>query len=127
MDHVNIISQKAITTLHPIVCNIIGCLALLTIAFLFGCLIYNSKKATTDKIERALRKVIWLVGGSSIAVLIIIGTIGNIFLRVPTGRYKYSATIDKDQMTVAEYEEFMRAYSHSYSKNGIYYFEDLIE
>ena len=121
MDHVNIISQEAITTLTPEICNVLGCTALLFIAF--SCLVYI-KYPKTKEAEKALIKVICFVGGFAIVLISIIGIIGNIFFRVPTGRYKYEATIDKENMTVAEYEEFMNAYNHIYCKNGIYYFED---
>lgn len=124
MDHVNIISQKAITTMTPEICNAIGCIALLVIAFMFGCLIYNSKKVKTKEAEKALIKVICFVGGFAIVLILIIGIIGNIFFRVPTGRYKYEATIDEENMTVAEYNEFMKAYNHNYRKDGVYHFED---
>ena len=124
MDHVNIISQEAITTVIPEIQNAIGFIALLAIAFLFGCLIYNSKMVRTREKEKTVIKVICLAGGIAIALVLVIGIIGNIFFRTPTGRYKYIATIDKENMTVVEYEEFMQAYDHSHCKNGIYYFED---
>jgi heme/copper-type cytochrome/quinol oxidase subunit 2 len=127
MDHVNIISKEAITTMMPEISNVIGCIALLVIAFLFGCLFYYSKKVKTKEAEKALIKVICFAGGIAIVLVSIIGIIGNIFFRVPTGRYKYEATIDEENMTVAEYNEFMKAYSHSYCKDGIYHFEDWIE
>lgn len=127
MDHVNIISQKAITTMTPEICNVIGCIALLVISFLFGCAIYNSRKVKTEAEQKTLIKVICFVGGFGIALVLVIGIIGNIFFRVPTGRYKYEATIDEENMTVAEYNEFMKAYNHSYCKDGIYHFEDWTE
>lgn len=127
MDHVNIISKEAITTMMPEISNVIGCIALLVIAFLFGCLFYYSKKVKTEEAQKTLIKVICFAGGIAIVLVSIIGVIGNIFYRVPTGRYKYEATIDEENMTVAEYNEFMEAYNHNYCKNGIYYFEDWFE
>ena len=124
MDHVNIISQKAITTMTPEICNVIGCITLLVISFLIYCAIYNSRKVKTEAEQKTLIKVICFVGGFGTALVLIIGIIGNIFFRVPTGRYKYEATIDEENMTVAEYNEFMKAYNHNCRKDGIYYFED---
>ena len=124
MDHVTIISKEAITTTMPEIDNIIGCIALLVFAFLFGCLVYNSKKVKTIEAEETLIKVICFVAGIAIVLILITGIIGNIFFRVPTERYKYEATIDEENMTVAEYNEFMKAYNHNYCKDGIYYFED---
>ena len=124
MDHVNIISKEVITTTIPEIDNTIGCIALLVFAFLFGCLVYDSKKVKTDKAAISLIKVICVVVGIAIVLISVIGIIGNIFFRVPTERYKYEATIDEENMTVAEYNEFMKAYNHSYCKDGIYHVED---
>lgn len=122
MEHVDIISKEAITAIAPEISNAIAILGFLMIFFLIGCLLYEtfSQKTFNRKV------VLWI----SVVVLIIIvlgGLIGSIFFRVPTGRYKYEATIDEENMTVAEYNEFMKAYSHSYCKDGIYHFEDWIE
>lgn len=119
MDHINIISKEAITSTAPEIGNAIAILGFSMIFFLIGCLVYENM--LNKKLNHKL--VVWI----SVVVLSIIvvgGLVGSIFFRVPTGRYRYEATIDKEQMTVAEYEEFMNSYNHSYSKNGIYYFED---
>lgn len=116
MEHVNIISKEAITrgiSWPIIVVGSIVCAAMI------GCLIYLFVTRDADKSI----KLISIVGGSGLALILVTLMISS-FFRTPTGRYRYEATIDKEQMTVAEYEEFMRAYSHSYSKDGIYYFED---
>lgn len=42
------------------------------------------------------------------------------FCSVPTGRYKYGATIDKDNISVTDYEEFLETYKPEL-KDGIYY------
>lgn len=126
MDHVNIISKEAIKATSPEFQNVIGIFGFLMIGFLIGCLIYNTKLKAVEQ-ERTLIGVVLWVGCSGLALLLILSLIGSIFFKVPTGRYKYKATIDKEQMTVAEYEEFMEAYNHSQCKNGIYYFEDWID
>ena len=46
--------------------------------------------------------------------------------RVPSGRYKYEGTINKDLITVSQYEEFIKDYNPTI-KNGIYYWEDKVE
>lgn len=127
MDHVNIISKEIITTTIPEISNIIGCITLLVVTFLFGCLFYSLKKIKTEEAAKVLIKVICFAAGIAIVLILITGIIGNIFFRVPTERYKYEATIDEENMTVTEYNEFMKAYNHSYCKDGIYHFEDWVE
>ena len=42
--------------------------------------------------------------------------------KTPTGKYRYEATIDKENMTISEYEEFIDTY-HPYKKGDIYVWE----
>lgn len=127
MEHVTIISKEVITKMMPEITNVIGYMALLLILFVFGCAIYDHRKIETVEEEKTLVKVVLFASGIVITLILVIGIVGNIFFRVPTGRYKYEATIDAENMTVAEYREFMHAYNHTKSKNGVYYFEDWIE
>ena len=120
MDHINIISKEAITTCIGWPVYVVGALA---IAGVIGTLWYFINTKNYDKAVKGF--VIFGAGG--LVVMVFTMAICSIFFKVPTGRYKYEATIDKEQMTVAEYEEFMNAYSHSYCKDGIYYFEDWID
>ena len=122
MEHINIISKEAITSIAPEIANAIAILGFSMCFFLIGCLLYEtfSKKTLNQKV------VIW-ISVIVITIIVIGGLIGSIFFRVPTGRYKYTATIDEEKMTVAEYNEFMKAYNHSCCKKGVYYFEDWIE
>lgn len=124
MDHVNIISQKAITMIAPELSNVLAIFGFLMIVFLVGCYIYSFKLLNDRAKQKTLLKVTCWISGVGLTVLLVSGIIGSVFFRVPTGRYRYEATIDKENMTVAEYEEFMKAYNHSLCKNGIYYFED---
>lgn len=127
MDHVNIISKEAITMMAPWATNVICVFGFSMVIFLMGCLAYSvfsrNKKLSNEK----LLKVILYTGAIGLCVLLILACIFGPLFRVPTGRYKYEATIDEENMTVAEYNEFMKAYNHSYCKNGIYHFEDWIE
>lgn len=123
MDHVNIISKEAITVIAPWATNIIGIFGFSMIIFLIGCLIYSfrrNKKLSNEK----LLKLILYTGGIGLCVLVILGSVFGIFFKVPSGRYRYEATIDREQMTLAEYDEFMEVYNHNHYKDGIYYFED---
>lgn len=126
MDHVNIISQESISMMAPWISNVICILGFSMIGFLFGLLIYshrNNKKISNEQIF----KIVLYVGSIGLCVLFIFGLIAGIFFRVPSGRYRYEATIDETQMTVAEYNEFMEAYNHTKYEKGIYYFEDKAE
>lgn len=123
MDHVNIISQEAITMMAPWASTSLGIFGFAIIFFLFGCLIYShieKKKLSNEK----LLKIVLYTGSIGLCVLFILACVFGIFFRVPSGRYRYEATIDEQNMTVAEYREFKAAYNHHNCKNGIYYFED---
>ena len=126
MEHVNIISKESITTMPPVLSHVICIFGFLFLCFLLGCAIANSRME--DEHDRKIFfKVVFWASVISMSLILVAGIVGNIFFRVPTGRYKYEATIDAENMTVAEYREFMHAYDHTKSKNGVYYFEDWIE
>lgn len=128
MDHVNIISKEVITMMAPWATNIILIFGFSMIFFLIGCLVYSSLGRRNKKLSNEkLLKVILYTGTIGLCILLILVCITGLFFRVPSGRYKYEATIDEENMTVAEYNEFIKAYNHSYCKNGIYHFEDWAE
>lgn len=123
MDHVDIISKEVITMTAPWATNIICIFAFSLITFLVGCLVYSlrdHKKISNEK----LLKIILYTGATGLCVVFILICIAGLFFRVPSGRYKYEATIDEEKMTIAEYNEFMKAYNHSHCEDGIYHFED---
>ena len=120
MDHVNIISQEAIIRGIGWPVHIVAALAIVGV---LGTLLYFLYTKNFDKTVKGC--AIFGVGG--LALMVITAAICSIFFKVPTGRFRYEATIDKEQMTVAEYEEFMKAYNHNKCVNGIYYFEDWLE
>jgi vacuolar-type H+-ATPase subunit I/STV1 len=124
MDHVNIISQETITMIAPWASNIIGIFGFTVIFFLMGMLIYSHVKEKRKISNETIFKIVLYTGAISLCLMLIMGAIFGIFFRVPSGRYRYEATIDEENITVAEYNEFMKAYNHSYRKDGIYHFED---
>jgi hypothetical protein len=126
MEHVNIISQESITMMAPWVSNVIGIIGFSLIGFLFGLLIYSHRKSKKISNETVI-KIVLYTGSIGLCTLFILALISGIFFRVPSGRYRYEATIDEKKMTVAEYNEFMKAYKHTRCKNGVYYFEDWVE
>ena len=117
MEHVNIISQEAITAV-PTWLAALGagiCIAITASTYIY--------LAITKDPVRTVR-YLGHAGAFSLALCVAWCIITSAFFAVPTGRYRYEATLDKENMSIAEYEEFMKAYNHSYSKDGIYYFED---
>ena len=120
MDHVNIISKEAITA-TPTWLAILGasiCTAIAATTFIYWVIVKDPDKAA---------KYLGVVGAIAIVICVAWSCITSVFFKEPTGRYRYEATIDRENITIAEYEEFMKAYNHSHCKDGIYYFEDWID
>ena len=117
MEHVTIISKEAITAANFKLClvGLLCCIAIILSTFIY---LYISKDT-----KKSLK-----YSNIACAAALILGFIWVIitacFFQVPTGRYRYEAIIDKENMTIAEYEEFRDSYNHITHKNGIYYFED---
>ena len=117
MEHVTIISQEAITSVPTWIALVGGIIATLIV-----CSTFVYWRIVKDPIK-AIKWMCW-VGPIALAFTITWHIVTCFFCSVPTDRYRYEATIDKENMTIQEYEEFMKAYNHSYSRGGIYYFED---
>ena len=123
MDYINIISQEEIKVLpNWYVFVLFGILAaILLIPTVVAYIICNKKK-------KPLIKVFYteLIAGV-IAIITSVFLVGPHVL-VPSGRFRYEATVDKDCITVSEYEDFIEKYKPEI-KDGIYYFEtnDVLE
>ena len=117
MEHINIISKEAITTgvTWPIL--LVGSIVIIG---LVGALIYLFISKDADRVI----KFTAIFGSLGIIAMLFVGIITAIFFKVPTGRYKYEATIDKENISIEEYEEFIHSYNHTKYENGVYYFED---
>ncbi len=112
-EYINIISQEAIT--EPLAWPAVVVCSLTIVAMLSVMFITKGDyKATTHLID--------IVGASGVSLLILTCIICCIFFQVPTGQYKYEATINKDKITISQYEEFIEKYNPTV-KDGIYYFE----
>ena len=116
MEYINIISKEEITTAFQLPITIVGCLA---IAAIFSVLVYLAIVQDPNKTIRYL----FIVAPIGIGSMLITSIICAIFFQVPTGRYKYEATIDKDKITVAQYERFIEEYNPTI-KDGVYYWEE---
>lgn len=98
-------------------------ITILLIASLIGILIYCFISKNYNKTIKYLT----IIGLGGILVLFTVTAICAIFFRVPTSRYKYEGTINKDKMTISEYEEFTSRYNFREKFNGVYYWEDDIQ
>ena len=79
----------------------------------------------TELKHKELIKVVWveIIAGAVALVFSVVSSIIIVpkFLE-PTGKYVYKAIIDKNNITVAQYEEFIEKYKPEI-KDGYYYFE----
>lgn len=116
MEYVNIISKTEITQAFQLPILIVGHLA---IAAVLSTFIYWAIVKNIDKVARYL----CTVAAAGLSLLMITAIICGIFFQVPTGRYRYEATVDKNKITVAQYEKFIEEYTPTI-KDGIYYWED---
>lgn len=119
MEHINIISKEAITKIADWLGYTIFAIC---IAAILSAIVYLIIVKDHDKFFRYL---VW-TGIGAIVFEFIAFCICSAFFRVPTGRYRYEATIDKDKITVSEYEAFIEEYNPTI-KDGIYYWEDKAE
>ena len=118
MEYINIISKEAITQAPDWPVVLVGCLAIAAMLMALAWAIITKKM---DEMETGI--LFGIIGAIGIGFLFITMVVCAIFFRVPTGRYKYEAAIDKDKITVSEYEEFIEEYNPTI-KDGIYYWED---
>ena len=114
---VNIISKTEITeTPEWIVVVVIVFLMMLTCGLnAFICFNIKDVKKTVSLME-------YIVIGSLIAGVTGMLLVYNLFER-QTGRYEYQATIEKNKMTVCQYESFLDEYNPEI-RDGIYYWRD---
>ncbi len=116
MEYINITSKEEIMEAFQLPIAIVGSLAIVSMVFAF---IYLGITKNADK----TMKYLCVAAPIAMGCLIITVAICGIFFKVPTGRYKYQATIDKNKITVSQYEEFIQKYDPTI-KDGVYYWED---
>lgn len=116
MEHINIIAKEEITTCVGFPVYIVGALAIIGI---IGTMLYFTKTKDFDKTVKGLA----VFGFGGMVSMVITMLICSIFFTVPTGRYKYTASIDEDKITLAQYNEFLEQYRPQI-RDGLYYWED---
>lgn len=114
IEYINIISKedvKAVPTELAAIGGIIAILAVLS-TFVYWAFVKDSFRVC---------KYLGIVGSIAVVFSVAWMCITCIFFSEPTGQYNYKATIDKDNITVTEYEQFMKEY-HPNIKDDVYYF-----
>ena len=126
MDYISIVSKEEIKVLpNWFVFTLFGILAaIIIIPTIVAYLICSRKK-------KPLIKVVYIeliTGAIAIALLITSFFLAEPHMLVPSGRFRYEATIDKNIITVSQYEDFIEKYKPEI-RDGIYYFEtdDVLE
>ena len=113
-EYINIISKEAVTAVPIWIALAGGSVSILLIlsTFVYWAIVKDAFKAA---------KYLGIVGVIALILAIVWTCISCVFFSKPTGKYNYEATIDKNNITVAEYEEFIEKYNPTI-KDGIYYF-----
>ena len=126
MDYITIISKEEIMQPSQSVSWILFAIdcAILLIPIIISCIVLKIK-------HKELIEAVWveIVAGAIAVVFCMVSSIIIVpKFREPTGNYAYEAIIDKNNITVAQYEEFIEKYKPEIRDN-IYYFEtsDVLE
>ena len=113
-EYINIISKEAVTAVPTWIAFDGGIVPILIILSTF---VYRTIVKDPFKVAKYLNIV------SVIAIIIAVAwmCISCVLFSESTGQYNYKATIDKDNITVTEYEQFINEYSPQI-KDNVYYF-----
>lgn len=113
-EYINIISKEAITAVPTWIALLGGSISILLVlsTFIYWAIVKEPFKAA---------KYLGIVGSIALIIAIAWMCVSCMFFSEPTGRYNYIATIDKDNITVTEYEQFIKEY-HPEIKDDVYYF-----
>ena len=114
LEYINIISKEAVTTVPTWIALLGGsvCILLVLSTFIYWAVVKDPNKVVG---------YLGTVGSIAIILSITWMCISCMFFSEPTGQYNYKATIDKDNITVTEYEQFIKEY-HPEIKDDVYYF-----
>lgn len=115
MDYINILSKEPVMAV-PVWIAAVAAALLLLLLLMFLLVLYV-------KYGRCKSICIGFSGMIVLFITFVVFLFLTIFCKEPTGRYKYSGTIDKDNITVSEYEEFIKEYNPTII-DDIYYWEE---
>lgn len=113
-EYINIISKEAVTSVPTWIAFLGGSVSILLVLSTF---IYWAVIKDPDKVA----KYLLIVGVVAIIIALAWHCVSCLFFSEPTGQYTYEVTVDKDSITVTEYEQFIKEY-HPDIKDNIYYF-----
>ena len=120
MEHINIITQEAIT--KPVVWPVVVVLCI-AIAFTIGGFVWliigQVKRTYVD--DHSIN--ILVHAACMIPITLITMAICSIWFPVETGRYKYEGTLDPN-MTIVEFEEFSQQYDNVRFEDVVWKWED---
>ena len=126
MDYINIISKEEIKVLPDwfMVTLLVSLAAMVIVTTVIAWIICDKKKKSIIKVFYTEL----IAGTVAIICMIISFFFVGPYIAIPSGRFRYEASIDKDHITVSEYEDFIEKYKPEI-KNNIYYFEtnDVLE
>ena len=113
-EYINIISKEAVTAVPTWIALLGGSVSILLVlsTFIYWAIVKDPFKVA---------KYLGIVGAIAIILCIAWMCVGCIFFSEPTGQYNYRATIDKDNITLTEYEQFIKEY-HPDIRDDVYYF-----
>lgn len=114
LEYINIISKEAVTAVPTWIAFVGGIIPILLIlsTFVYWTIVKDLFKAA---------RYLGIVGVIAVIIVIAWMCVSCLFFSEPTGQYNYKATIDKDNITVTEYEQFIKEY-HPEVKDDVYYF-----
>ena len=115
-EYINIISCEELTKPATWPAMIVGTIAIIG---LLSTLWYFFKSKNYDKTVRLLA----IFGAGGIVLMLATIIISAFFFRVPSGIYRYEATVDKENITVSEYEEFLDTYNPTKTDKETYIWE----
>ena len=119
-EHINIITKEAVTTANPLPA-IIVCVILATCCV--AGMVYLFVKNNPDRYAKMLA-VLCIIGFPALLISMLIS---SLFFRVPTGQFKYTATLDENNMTIQESKAFIEEYNPDIDANGVYHFTTNID
>lgn len=113
-EYINIISKEAVTAVPIWIAAMGGIVPILLVlsTFVYWAIIKDPFKTA---------KYLGIVGVIALIIAITWMCVSCMFFSEPTGQYNYRVTIDKDNITVTEYEKFIKEY-HPNIKDDVYYF-----
>ena len=118
MDYINVVSKEAVTAVPTWIAFAGGIVPILLVlsTFIYWAIVKDLNKVV---------KYLFTTGVIAVIVAIAWACISCSFFSEPTGKFRYTGTINKEVCTIQQYEDFIATYHPTIDKNkNIYYWED---